>query len=70
MSTASRHNLPERDQEDITEMIHDLLELKTNILDPQNKVKIDRPHRFGIKKRRKSKARSDCSKIQVKCKEA
>ncbi len=51
MSTASRDNLPERDQEEITEMIHDLLELKTNILYAQNKVKIDRPHRFGIKRK-------------------
>ncbi len=50
MSPACRGNLPERDQEEITEMIHDLLEFNTNIFDAQNKVKIDRPHRFGIKR--------------------
>lgn len=43
-------NLPENDEENTTEIIHDLLENKIGIEDARNKVKIDRSHRVGRKR--------------------
>jgi FtsZ-binding cell division protein ZapB len=48
-------NIPERDQENTTEMIHELLETKMEIHDARNKVKIDRSHRIGRKRERNQK---------------
>ncbi len=50
MSTTCRDNLPERDKTGHHRNLHDLLETKTSIHDTRNKVKIDRPHRIGIKR--------------------
>ncbi|CAB3981030.1 Hypothetical predicted protein [Paramuricea clavata] len=50
-------NIPERDKENTTEMIHELLETKMEIHDARNKVKIDRSHRIGRKRERNQKPR-------------
>lgn len=50
-------NIPERDQENTTEIIHELLETKMEIRDARNKVKIDRSHRIGRKREGNRKPR-------------
>ncbi len=50
-------NIPERDQENTTEIIHELLETKMEIRDARNQVKIDRSHQIERKREGNRKPR-------------
>ena len=50
-------NIPERDQGNTTEIIHELLKSKMEIDDAQNRIKIDRSHRIGKKREGNRKPR-------------
>ena len=50
-------NIPEREQENTTEIIHELLESKMGIDDARSRIKIDRSHRIGKKRERNRKPR-------------
>ena len=50
-------NIPEHEQENTTEIIHELLESKMGIDDTQSRIKIDRSHRIGKKRDRSRKPR-------------
>ncbi len=65
MSTACHDNLPERNQEEITEITTYCMETKTNMHDARNKIKIDRPHRFGIKREGNRKPRPIVVKFKL-----
>ena len=45
-------NIPEREQENTTEIIHELLESKMGIDDARSRIKIVRSHRIGKKRER------------------
>ncbi|XP_028394412.1 protein unc-13 homolog C-like [Dendronephthya gigantea] len=50
-------NIPERDQENTTDIIHELIETKMGMTDAKEKVKIDRSHRIGRKRQGNRKPR-------------
>ncbi len=57
------YNMPEQSDENTTAMIHNLLEEKLGFEDAAMKIKIDRSHRLGKKKRGEIKARPIVAKL-------
>ena len=56
-------NIPESEKENMTEIIHDLLESKLEMTDARNKVKIDRSHWIGKRKAGNQKPRPIVTKF-------